>query len=78
MANCTVSNFFISGAQAGTMIALPVSGILANDVGWESVFYFFGALGVAWFLFWIAFCYDSPAVHPRIDKVNRPPLYYKL
>ena len=30
----------IAGAQAGTCIAMPISGILADNLGWESVFYF--------------------------------------
>ena len=61
----------ILGAQAGTMIALPVSGVLADEISWESVFYFFGTLGVIWFIFWAYLCYDSPASHPRIIKVKR-------
>ena len=51
-------------------MALPISGILADDVSWESVFYFFGALGIVWFFGWIFLCYDSPAVHPRISEVK--------
>ena len=57
------------GAQAGTMIALPVSGVLADEINWESVFYVFGALGILWFIFWAYLCHNSPASHPRIDQV---------
>ena len=59
-----------SGAQAGTVVALPVSGVLANDVGWEWVFYVFGAFGCFWFLFWAVFIYSSPAEHPWISKAR--------
>ena len=52
------------------MIALPVSGVLADEISWESVFYFFGTLGVIWFIFWAYLCYDSPASHPRIIEVR--------
>lgn len=63
------SSIIWAGAQAGTMIALPISGLLADRLSWESVFYFFGAGGVIWFLFWLIFVFDSPAKHPRITKV---------
>jgi MFS family permease len=49
---------------------MTVSGILADDVSWESVFYFFGLLGVLWFIFWAFLCFDSPAKHPRISSVR--------
>jgi MFS family permease len=63
------SKHSFSGAQAGTVVAMPISGILAADVSWESVFYFFGVLGVIWFIFWAFLCFDSPAKHPRISSV---------
>lgn len=31
-----------AGAYAGTVVAMPLSGILASSWGWESLFYFFG------------------------------------
>ena len=51
------------------MIALPISGVLADEINWESVFYVFGGLGILWFVFWAYLCHNSPASHPRIDKV---------
>ena len=57
------------GAQAGTVFSMPLSGILADEVGWESVFYVFGAIGVIWFVFWVFLCYDTPDTHPRITEV---------
>ena len=50
---------------------MPLSGILADDVSWESVFYVFGALGCIWFVFWAFLCFDSPVEHPRISQVER-------
>ena len=60
-----------SGAQAGTVVALPLSGMLADRFGWESVFYVSGILGCFWFLFWVVFVYSSPAEHPWISKARR-------
>ena len=50
---------------------MPASGILISSDefgGWPSVFYFFGALGVVWFLLWTTFVYDNPDVHPLISQ----------
>lgn len=44
----------------------------ANLSGWPSVFYFFGAIGVAWFPIWVIFAHESPEKHPYItqEEVN--------
>ena len=61
---------FFPGMQFGVILALSVSGVLADKVNWESVFYLFGGLGVAWFVLWTLFVFDSPGTHPRISKVS--------
>ena len=32
----------LAGGQIGTVFGMPVSGLLCEWFGWESVFYFFG------------------------------------
>ena len=59
---------FDSGMAVGTVIALPFSGILAQSLGWEWIFYFFGIIGCIWCFAWIWICFDSPAKHPRISQ----------
>lgn len=64
------SSLVYSGCQIGTVIALPISGILCNSTflgGWPSVFYVFGGLTCIWFVFWIFLIYDTPENHPRIS-----------
>ena len=34
------------------MVGMPMSGALAQNFGWETVFYVFGGLGTFWFLIW--------------------------
>ena len=60
-----------SGAQAGTVLSLPLSGLLCDAFGWPSVFYVFGFLGLIWWIGWCYLVYDSPQVHPRISSSER-------
>lgn len=60
-----------AGAQIGTVIAMPISGLLCQYINWDAVFYFFGALGVVWSVLWFFLTADSPAKHPRIDPKER-------
>lgn len=62
---------FFSGMSLGTVIALPFSGILAEKIGWESVFYVQGGLGSIWCILWILLVFDSPKDHPRIHPAER-------
>lgn len=50
----------------GTLIALPLSGFLADNLGWEGVFYVQGGLALVWCVLWSFLVYDSPQNHPRI------------
>ena len=55
------------GAEFGTVICLSISGVLAAHVGWESIFYVWGAVGLAWCLLWFTLVFNSPVSHPRIS-----------
>ena len=57
----------IAGAQAGTVVCLPICGLLADHVGWESIFYVWGAAGCVWFILWCFLVFSSPDQHPRIS-----------
>lgn len=61
-----LTSFAYAGMSLGTVIALPFSGLLAGTLGWESVFYVQGGLGIIWCVVWIFLVYDSPLNHPRI------------
>jgi ACS family sodium-dependent inorganic phosphate cotransporter-like MFS transporter 5 len=69
-----MATFVFTGAQFGTVITLPLSGLLCQygfDGGWPTVFYVFGALGVLWFLFWMPMVADTPSRHPTISVEER-------
>lgn len=65
---------FIANMMAsslGAAITMPVCGFLISSLGWASVFYVTGGIGVVWSLAWFTFIYESPATHPRITAEER-------
>uniref|UniRef100_A0A914UMH7 Sialin n=1 Tax=Plectus sambesii TaxID=2011161 RepID=A0A914UMH7_9BILA len=66
-----LAGFSYAGCQFGTVIALPISGFLCSWLGWSSIFYVFGCLGLIWCaLFWLLAA-SSPQEHKRISAVER-------
>ena len=72
--------FYSSAAILGTLFALLVTGWMVALFGWPSVFYWFGALGLIYAVFWFARVFETPDDHPRISSEerellasNRPP-----
>jgi len=63
--------FSYAGSAFGTVISMPLCAYLCENVGWESVFYVFGALGIAWFIVWSLIVFDGPDVHPRISESEK-------
>nr|XP_006819872.1 PREDICTED: sialin-like isoform X2 [Saccoglossus kowalevskii] len=66
--------FTYAGAQLGTVVSLPISGLLCDSDflgGWPSVFYVFGLFGCLWFVLWMALVYETPSDHPRISTEER-------
>lgn len=61
----------VTASSLGAAITMPICGFLISEVGWESVFYVTGGIGVIWSLFWFIFVFDSPAQHPRISDDER-------
>uniref|UniRef100_A0A803SLD6 Solute carrier family 17 member 5 n=1 Tax=Anolis carolinensis TaxID=28377 RepID=A0A803SLD6_ANOCA len=60
-----------AGAQLGTVVSLPLSGLICFYMDWVYVFYIFGALGVLWFFFWVLMVSDTPETHKRISHAEK-------
>jgi MFS transporter, ACS family, solute carrier family 17 (sodium-dependent inorganic phosphate cotransporter), other len=60
-----------TGNYIGIVVSLPVSGILAQKFGWESVFYVFGLIGCLWTVLWLFLVRQSPAADPWISTTER-------
>ena len=50
---------------------MPLCSYLCETVGWDSVFYVFGALGIIWFIVWALLVHDGPETHPRISEEEK-------
>lgn len=63
-----LTTFTYSGTQAGTVIMLGVSGILASStMGWPSIFYFSGTATLVWSILWYIYGCNSPADSTNIS-----------
>lgn len=60
-----------TGNYVGIVISLPVSGLLAKHVGWESIFYVFGSIGCVWTVAWLILVKKSPKDDPFITVEER-------
>ena len=67
-----------SGIQVGTVVSLAVSGVLAEKVNWESIFYVFGVIGIVWTALWLCLVRSSPATDPFITQSERRHIEYVL
>ncbi|EDW26590.1 GL12902 [Drosophila persimilis] len=63
-----------AGAQFGTIISMPLSGLLAEygfDGGWPSIFYVFGILSTVWCVLYLCLVPESPQASKRITEAER-------
>ena len=59
---------FMSSSYFGEIVGFLLSGVLVESLGWPSVFYVFGALGIIWYPFWFVYAYENPRDHPYMTK----------
>ena len=55
-----------SGIPLGTIFALVATPYIVERLGWEWVFYLFGAVGVLWFVAWQRLVTAEPSQHTRM------------
>ncbi|CAH0564805.1 unnamed protein product [Brassicogethes aeneus] len=74
------SNFIANmmASSLGAALTLPACGFLISTVGWASVFYVTGTIGLVWSILWFFLVYDSPAEHPRITAEEREAIESKI
>uniref|UniRef100_A0A6M2DZM5 Putative permease of the major facilitator superfamily protein n=1 Tax=Xenopsylla cheopis TaxID=163159 RepID=A0A6M2DZM5_XENCH len=47
---------------------MPLCALIASRIGWEYIFYVFGAIGIIWFFFYWTIVKGSPEEDPNISK----------
>lgn len=67
----TISSIVYAGTALGTVISMLSSGMIADALGWESIFYIHGGLACIWFFLWIFLASDSPKAHALISQEER-------
>ncbi|KFB49315.1 AGAP006595-PA-like protein [Anopheles sinensis] len=60
-----------SGVFTGTVASMLLSGVLADTLGWEWVFYILGAFGCLWFVVWMVVVKKSPETDPYITTKEK-------
>ncbi|XP_058815568.1 putative inorganic phosphate cotransporter isoform X1 [Topomyia yanbarensis] len=67
-----LGSLVFGGGQMGTILGNLISGLLLHNIeGWSSVFYFFGGMGVLWFILFTVLCYSNPESHPFISDKEK-------
>lgn len=64
-------SMLIGGIPLGTLFALLTTGWLVETYGWQSVFYTFGLVGIAWCILWFLRAHNDPATDPRCGAAER-------
>lgn len=59
-----------SGAYMGNAVSMIACGALAANVGWESTFYVFGAIGCIWFVAYILIVKRSPETDSHCTELE--------
>ncbi|XP_017480484.1 PREDICTED: putative inorganic phosphate cotransporter, partial [Rhagoletis zephyria] len=56
------TTYCYSGSQFGTVVMIATSGVLASSsMGWPSIYYFSGGIGIVWAVIWFFWGAGSPA-----------------
>lgn len=65
-----LATIMFAGSFVGTVVAMPVCGLMAARFGWASLFYVFGSIGLIWYLIWCILIRDRPEDDPRISEAE--------
>jgi len=65
------TSFTYLGGTTGTVITLPLCGLLLDKYPWEVVFYSISIFSLAWCFLWFALATDLPEQHPRVSPKER-------
>lgn len=67
----SLATFAFSGSYIGSLVSLSLSGLIAEHINWQAIFYLFGTFGLLWSILWFIFIFESPAEHTKIRIEER-------
>ncbi|XP_074930276.1 LOW QUALITY PROTEIN: sialin [Gadus morhua] len=67
----TLISLSASGASFGAFVALPLTALICQTLGWPAVFYICGSGGCLWAVFWFFLVSDDPRTHRRISEEEK-------
>jgi MFS family permease len=67
-ARARIQGLNLSGIAAGPLIATPLTVWIITTFGWQTVFYFYGVLGLLWAGAWLFYSTEKPSDHPGMSK----------
>merc|ERR1739844_12986 len=73
-----MATFIYTGSTLGTIVSLPLTGIICDYLGWEAAFYIFGSCGIIWFIFWAFLVYERQEQHPRISQEEKDLILFMM
>jgi sugar phosphate permease len=66
--HATAMSFYCAGQVIGIIITMPLAVWIIQNWGWQTVFYSFAFIGVAWCIVWCWYGKDRPELHPSITR----------
>ncbi|KAJ9590350.1 hypothetical protein L9F63_027811, partial [Diploptera punctata] len=66
-----LATYVYAGSQVGTIITMSLSGKMSSTIGWPSIFYLFGGIGIGWAVLWFFFGADHPRSAKFISKAEK-------
>jgi ACS family glucarate transporter-like MFS transporter len=66
-ARARIQGLNLSGIAAGPLIATPLTVWIIATFGWQTVFYFYGVLGLLWAAAWLSYSTEKPSDHSRMS-----------
>ena len=67
----SLAAFSFSGAQFGTVISMPISGIICQKYGWPTMFYIFGSISCTWVFIWFIVAESTAKEYKKMDERER-------
>ena len=57
-------------SRIGILLCNALSGLIADQLGWQWLFYIYGIAGVVWAVIWLAYFKNSPEEMTSINEIE--------